>query len=174
MRPSCQTLERMRKFTQAIHGGAVQARSVVGAASARSELAVLQHRFASEHPDFAWRHPEFTARSVGGSPVSHVHPGAEVAVRLRQQHNAPVSLGESSACQRTVAVNRPKNHPVAAAMNHAPNHLVRVAPCISGFSACIGANRKAVVLSSFHQRSNPSVEGTRSGLRPPRAPHLKR
>ena len=164
----------MRKFTQAIHGGAVQARSVVGAASARSELAVLQHRFASEHPGCGWRHPQFTERSVGGSAVSRVHPGAEVAVPPRQQHNAPVSLSESSACQRTVIVNRPENHRVAAAMNHAPNHPVRVAPCISGFAVCVGVDRKAVVLSSLNRRSNPSVEGTRSGLRPPRAPHLKR
>ena len=154
----------MRKLHQESMGSAVQARGVAGAASARSELVVLQHRFASDHPRFARRHPQFTARSVGGSAVSHVHPSAEVAVRLRQQHNAPVSLDESSACQRTVS------------MSHAPRHRRPVASAVRGLAASAAVSRKAVVLASFHQRSNPSIEGTSSGMlrMPPAAPHVER
>ena len=189
----------MRKFTQAIHGGAVQARSVAGVVSATLVLLKQQHRFPSEHSRFGRRRPElsayvvrasvasrvyravpvprcheFVSSNVGASLLCGVERGAEVAVPLRQQHNAPVSLSESIACQRTVVVNRPENHPAPVARNHAPNRPVQVAPCIRGFVVCVDADRKAVVLSFLHQRSNPSVEGTRSGLRPPRAPHLKR
>jgi len=177
----------MRKLTQAVRRGAVQARGVVGAASARSELAVLQHRFPSEHPRFGRRRPElsscivrvsvacrvfrgvavprcqeFASSNVGSSLLCGVERGAEVAVPRRQPHNAPVSLGESSACQQTVVVS------------HAPSHRLLVAPGVRSLSVSAGVSRKAVVLALFHQRSNPSIEGTRSGLRPPRAPHVER
>jgi len=177
----------MRKLTEAIQRGAAQARSVVGAASAGSELVLLPHRFPSDHPRFGRRSPELSVCVVRVSAACRVLPGvavprwhefassnacasllferrAEVAVPQRRQHNAPVSLGESGALERTVVAS------------HSPSRGLLVAHGVRTLAVSAGVSRTAAVLSLFHRRSNPSIEGTStSKLRLlVAAPHVKR